>query len=399
MAMRYASLSRSMSVLSKSIHHRQQYITKETHQTQQRTISSLLHNRIINNTPGFKTPQLRKDIDYAISQVREYDPAGFLPGFLLPSDGRTGYFAVRAFWVETGLRLAPLTPSSERSGRQTFASATVTPEERVKFWRQGIHALYNTATTGNQKDEQDDPDWQLIQSHPILRLLKFTLDRHDLSKNHFLQVLDGRQRDINVKQYLCMDSFIQHSQQSCGNLLNLTLECLGIHSGGNDTESSFRNPHVINSAAHEAALQIGICHGLTNGLRTAIPVVSNTGKIIIPQELCHKYDVRSPRFLLSALGQGDKKCREAFQMAVKDIVLVAREYLEQARQKKQTILEQPDGERAVMALLPGLTAETFLNRLELHEYNLSSKDLRQIGPLEHFLCASRVIRASRNNTF
>jgi len=357
-----------------------------------RSISSILHKSIIDKTPGQKTPQLKQDIDYAICKVRKHDPAGFLPGFFLPPDGRAGYFAIRAFWVETGLRNTPIPIPSHQiqntfTNRNTFQN--VTPEERIQFWRNGINSLYRDKTDALQEN-----DVSCIECHPVLRLLQYILNRHDLSHQHFREVLDGRERDLHVKQYLTMDAFVQHSQQSCGNLLNLTLECLDIYNT-RDSES-FNNHYTINNSAHKAALDIGTCHGLTNGLRTAIPLVSNTGKIIIPQELCHKYDVRSPRYLLSALGQGDAKCRNAFRYAVKDIATEARKYLERARKERQFILEQSNGERAIASLLPGLTSETFLNRLELEEYNLTSKNLRQVGPLEHFLCATRVMRAWKN---
>ena len=273
---------------------------------------------------------------------------------------------------------------------------------------QEFHAVYNNNTKNRNNEETTKQDIDLIESHPVLRLLQHTLTLHDLSPHYFLKVLDGRERDLNVKQYLTMDDFVEHAQQSCGNLLNLTLECLDIHKNDDSSIQTFdKNPctnnnaskYVINPSAHKAALLIGTCHGLTNGLRTAIPVVSHTGKIIIPQELCHKYNVKSPRYLLSALGQGDVKGREAFRSAVCDIVLTARAYLEQAREERESIFEYPEGEKAIAALLPGLAAETFLNRLEVNDYDLTSRDLRQIGPLEHLFCSFRIVKAWRNGAY
>jgi len=149
-----------------------------------------------------------------------------------------------------------------------------------------------------------------------------------------------------------------------------------------------------NPSAHQAARHLGTCHGLTNALRTSIPLLSNTGKIIIPQDLCYKYDVKSPRYLLSAFSQGDTKCREALQHAVRDIVERARTCLEKARELRESILDdEPNGKKAIAVLLPGVASETFLNRLESHDYNLTSLDLRNVGPMEHATCAFRMINA------
>ena len=49
--------------------------------------------------------EYQKDLDQAIHLVRSHDPAGYLPGRLLPTkEMQITYFAVRSFWVETGLK-------------------------------------------------------------------------------------------------------------------------------------------------------------------------------------------------------------------------------------------------------------------------------------------------------
>ena len=69
-----------------------------------------------------------------------------------------------------------------------------------------------------------------------------------------------------------------------------------------------------NPVAPQAVKLIGICHGLSNQLRHSIPVLSTTGKLIIPADLTRKYGVRSPRYSLSALSLGDNEtCIRAFQ--------------------------------------------------------------------------------------
>jgi hypothetical protein len=121
--------------------------------------------------------------------------------------------------------------------------------------------------------------------------------------------------------------------------------------------------------------------------------------VIVPQDLCDKYDVKSPRYLLSALGMGDEDCRRHLQSAVEDIAVVARTHLQEARMLRNEIVSLPNGGKAISAFLPSLTAETFLNRLEEHEFDLTDRQLRNVGFKEHCLCSMRVVQASYTKTY
>ncbi len=164
-----------------------------------------------------------------------------------------------------------------------------------------------------------------IREHPTLRLLQYYNSHQEkaLSLSLLTNILDSRDIDFNVKQYSTVQDLIQHSQQSCGSLLKLVMESADV----------YQNP-----PATEAADLMGVCHGITNALRSSIPIASQTGKIIIPADLCIKYGVRSPRFLLSALGQGDEKCKEALDYAVRDLSTVAREHLTRARCLREDLI-------------------------------------------------------------
>ena len=140
---------------------------------------------------------------------------------------------------------------------------------------------------------------------------------------------------------------------------------------------------------------------MANALRLSILIVSTTGKLIIPRDLCQKYGVQSPRYLLSALGQGDQHCKRQLAQVVEDIATVARDHLELARSHREAILavtttdhtpltggvgggggtvnQTTAGAVAVMVFLPGLTSETFLRRLERVEYDLTNSDLRRVS--------------------
>ena len=311
---------------------------------------------------AFEGPNLRAfstDLDYAKEAVRQHDPAGMLAGRLLPEDQmRRAYYAVRCFWVETGLRF----------GSTAKVPPNASPGDHLDYWQQGIDQVF-----------QDDRDLAEEFDHPSLRLLQ-DLIREEIpwEKRYFDEVLDGRRKDLLIKQYATLDELVEHAEESCGSLSELVLL-----SGNILPESS--------PVSHVAARKVGICHGLTNALRTSIPVMSTTGRLIVPADLTEKYGVKSPRYLLSALGQGDVKCVQALQHTVEHIVKRARDSLEEARSMRESILSEPGGTKAVAVLLPGLASETFLNRLEKHNYQLTDRGLRNVGRLEHALCASRMI--------
>jgi phytoene/squalene synthetase len=307
--------------------------------------------------PKMNTRQLQGDMELAVQMVKIHDPVGFVPGQLLPENAMSvTYYAVRSFWVQTGLRVS----------RTAYVPEGATPIEHLEWWQQGIDYIYDDST--------DIPkDWD----HPALRLLQLVIKEHDLSKVHFQDIIMGRRQDIDLKQYPTMDSLIEHALLSCGSLSKLVLQ-----SGG-----------VTSPIAYKAAEFVGVAHGLTNALRTSIPVISSTGKLVVPQDLCIKYGVKSPRYLLSALGLGDVECRKAFHNAVRDIANEARSNLQQARSLRDDILQEKDGAKAVATFIPALASETFLDRLDEAGYDLTNRDLRHVGTLEHALCATRMLSA------
>jgi len=305
------------------------------------TIFSLLKKPSISlpssSTTTTSIQQLESDLDHSAHMVKNHDPAGFLPGKLLPTNEmQITYYAVRSFWVETGLRF----------GTTAMVPPNSTPSEHLDWWGEQLDTIYN-----NRKVEVE---------HPTMRLLSHLVQQHDLTKCHFEDILKGRNKDLQIKQYETLTDLKEHAIWSCGSLSQLILESDGLYQ------------HSNAPLAHKAAKLVGTCHGLTNALRTSIPVVSITGKLIIPHDLCIKYDVKNPRYLLSALGQGDAKCIAAMQNAVHDICNTARDHLQKARELQFELpIELSAAERQqksssaspIAVLLPALASEAWLDRL------------------------------------
>ena len=107
-------------------------------------------------------------------------------------------------------------------------------------------------------------------------------------------------------------------------------------------------------------------------------------------ELTQKHGVDRPRYLLSALSIGDEAA-VGLRKAVADIVHEARDHLSSARELRSSIIDSPDGHRATRALLVGLASETFLDRLERADFDLTNRNLRFVGGLENILCSTRIV--------
>ncbi len=309
--------------------------------------------------------------------VQAHDPAGYWPGRLLPTSRmQLTYYTVRSFWIETGLRF----------GTTAKVAPNSTPAQHLDWWQDGIEELYKHETssqpTTTNKENATDTSESALEDHPTFRLLNNLMyeENIQLSKEHFARILQSRRNDLDVTQYATLKSLEDHAEMSCGSLAQLVLEA-----GGSNVSTL--------GVAREATRLVGVCHGLTNALRTSIPVMSTTGKLIIPQDLCLKYGVKSPRFLLTALALGDEDCRHALQEAVRDIHHSAIDHLQQARQLRQEILNSPHGETAVAVLIPGVASEVFLNRLEQSNYDLTNRSLRHVGVWEHALCRARMTYA------
>ena len=287
-------------------------------------------------------------------RVRDFDAAAYFPGRYLIKD-QAKYFALRSFFVETGLR-----PKD----------ASITAEEHLEWWRTGIHGVvYDDSTRASAVDEQHT-------NEPTLRLLAILAAEHHWDPQLFDNVIDARLRDLSVAQYETIGELQQQAELSCGSLLRLMLS-----TGSTAPQQSPSNEDVIR--------HVGIGHGLAQQLRYSIPLLSTARRLVIPAELTTRYNVRSPRFLLSALAQGgDAQCQQAMQNAVRDISNLALEAFDQAR-------SSPAASSVPVAEVAALTvpSEVWLERLADHEYQLTHPDLRTVGLLERGKCAARSVAA------
>jgi phytoene/squalene synthetase len=305
-------------------------------------------------------------LNQAMATVKQYDSATFLPGYILSDQTmRLSYFALRAFWIETGLRF----------GSTSFVSPNSTPVQHVQWWSDGIHRTLFSISSSLVEAEP-------FQNHPILQLLLLLKEKYHVrwNQSYFEAVLNGRLKDLDVQQYTTVNDLIQYANQSCGSLAKLLLE------SGQLYEST-------NPQAHAAAELAGIGHGLSNALRQSVAILSTAGKLIVPADLTLKYNVRSPRYLLSALSSGDEACEYALQQCVREIVELANDHIERGRALSSDVLSEPNGRIATSCLLSTIPAELFLRRLERFQYKLTDRNLRSSSIIEQLQCATQIITA------
>jgi hypothetical protein len=312
-------------------------------------------------------------LNQAIATVRHYDPAAFIPGYLLRDPKmRMSYFAMRAFWIETGLRF----------GSTAFVAPNSTPAQHVLWWQHGIHHTLFPSSPSSLSVAVAPIDVDLFQNHPVLQLLRLVQTEHNVNwtEQYFNNILNGRLKDLDVQQYSTVQDLIQHAGQSCGSLSQLLLE------SGNMDEAT-------NPTAHRVANLVGIGHGLSSALRQSVAVLSTAGKLIVPADLTTKYNVKSPRYLLSALSSGDEACELALQQCVQEIVTLAEDHIAQARALRDDVLQEPNGSLAMSCFLSTIPSELFLRRLREHQYKLTDRNLRYTGIMDQCRNVTQIVSA------
>jgi hypothetical protein len=397
----------------------------------QRTLSYSLQEKFITRSlPSPASIDLHNDLSHAISIVRKYDPSGYLPGMLLStSEARAGYFGLRAFWVETGLRFGLGTNITNGIiGSNNAKYDLGTANGRLHFWKEGLDSVFSSLEDTNQQSHINDRDQGslLCIKHPTLRLVRYlystpssllddTILHTQQSRESLHTILNARIQDLELRQYPTVESLVSRCHDSCSGLNSLVLECAGLPPS---IESS-NEASEMSLATHRAGLHFGVTHGISNALRMAIVIASTTttttstsavgsegsynttntaGRIVLPQDLGEKYSLLRPRYVLSALAMGDEDCKAKLKLVVKDMVDIARDELrlgEEEMNAAQDVLnsgQQMQYKRAREAFLPVLAATTFLNRLEERDYDLTDRGLRNVSRGEQMVCSWNLLR-------
>lgn len=350
-------------------------------------------------SPPFGSDISRSDLSSLVATVGSYDPSMVLPGILLPNNsGRLAYFALRSFHVE----------SSFRSDYNIHC-----PEEVLRWWESAVDSIYESEKeiiareahgptplmaaenapsvpfgAARMEGSSDTPIRRRYRCSPdvdpLVLTLRHVVSEHGLSRKYFDDALSARHADARIKHYATFDEMVEITSSSCKAVLSAILMCNGV---GEE-----------NDAVREAVSEISKAHGLAMSLRTSVVLAgSKLQKIVLPRDLCQKRGVRSPRYLLSALADGDETCRQAMAGVVSDIAAEARKSLARGRALREDILSFGDDEeskRTIRCLMgPAVVTGRFLDRLEVVGCDLTNKNLRKSDYKTHARCTAEMLGA------
>ncbi|KAI9026173.1 isoprenoid synthase domain-containing protein [Hyaloraphidium curvatum] len=260
---------------------------------------------------------------YAADLVRRADYDHYLISLFQPSpSARNTYVTLRAFNVE----LAQV---------RDIVSNPLIGRMRMQFWRDTIEECF-----------QGRP-----RKTPVAVALGEVLKTTQLSKLWFTRIINERDANLDVEQYISVKDMEKYCENTSSALLYLHLDSLG----------------VKNSLADHAASHLGKASGIATLLK-GTPYQAKERRVYLPGEILSKHGVSQEDLYRSgpdAKGLAD---------SVFDIATIANNHAQTARK----LMETPEfPKRAIPALLSLIPTENFLATLELANFNIFDSRVHQ----------------------
>lgn len=258
------------------------------------------------------TPTVEPNYAHCEAMLRRDDPDRWLASLFAPADKRHHVHAIYAFNLEV-------------ARVREVVSEPMLGEIRLQWWRDAI----------------EKPDNGDVRANPVAAALTDTIERFDLPKNHFVELLDARAFDL-------YDEPME------------TVEALEAYAKG--TSSSLFCPLPAILDPHETASGFGvsehggIAYGLT-GLLRAFPWQSARGQLFVPLEILKRHDVGRAEI---AAGEATP----AIGAALADMRTLARDHLEIFLTRIEGL---PDSCKP--GFLPVALCEPYLRQMEKPGYN------------------------------
>jgi NADH dehydrogenase [ubiquinone] 1 alpha subcomplex assembly factor 6 len=258
-----------------------------------------------------ETHMTEADIAYCADQVRRHDPDRYLLALLAPADARPALLAVYAFNIE----IAKI--------RESVTEAML-GEIRLQWWRDTLDILYD----GRRRE------------HAVARLLGAAIRRHDLSRQCFDRLIEGRASDLDRRAPGTMDDLLRYAEATSAPLVHLALETM----------------EARDDASFAAGTHAGTAWALA-GLIRAMPAHRAAGWHYLPQDRCRANGLDLHRAME---GEG----REALVATIRDVAEAAESEIATAREMRSRV-SRP----AVPALLPATFAASCLRSLRRAGYD------------------------------
>jgi NADH dehydrogenase [ubiquinone] 1 alpha subcomplex assembly factor 6 len=257
--------------------------------------------------------------------VRRHDRDRYQTALFAPAARRGALFALYAFNHE-------IARVRERVTQPTLGHI------RLEWWRENIAALY---------------DGGPLRHHPVVAALAPVIREHRLTRACFDRLIDAREADFDAEAPATLADLEDYAEGTSSPVILLALEILG----------------VSEPAAAESGREIGIAYALA-GLLRALPILSASGRPIIPTDLAKRAGFDAEKVLAH-------RASPRLKAAIAEIAQAARGHLGAARAMGRTI---PRG--ATSALLPAIVAGHWLKRLEHARYDPFAPALARPDPLQ-----------------
>lgn len=261
--------------------------------------------------------------DYCRNLVRQHDYEAFLSSKLYPRRYQSGYYALRAFYIE----LATI--------REAVSQATL-GAGRFVFWRNTIKDVFNNRPP----------------QHPIAIALHETMHQSQLSPYHFQRMIDAREEELLSPMHLTIESMTAHAESTASTFFYLVLSLLSQQS----------------TTLSHAASHLGVVHSFTTYLR-AFPFHVRNGAIIIPAEITARHGVNQQEVLV--------KCETSKELedAVFEFATIANDNLMTAR-----AMFKDTGGKVPQEVIPlfsaAIPSSAILSRLEKVNFNVFDPSLQ-----------------------
>lgn len=240
--------------------------------------------------------------------VTKFDHDRYLTVLYAPAEKRAALYALYAFNYEI---------SRIREG----VSEPMLGEIRLQWWREAIDDVYQGT----------------VRSHDILPSLAAAITAHDLPRESFMEMIEGRSQDLYDDSPKTLSELEDYLSQTAGNLSCLAVQILG------------------GKAKDELARRLGIAWGYV-GLIRSVAYHLSLKKSFIPLDLMTEYDVKG-KYLSPDEPEAMTAILPAFSQK-------AEEHLNYIRAHKKLI---PPGARS--AFLLSALSRSYLKTIKKADYN------------------------------
>lgn len=248
---------------------------------------------------------------YCRELVRKYDHENYLCTLLLRKESIHAAFAVRAFNVEIA--------QVRDQAREMLAA-----KMRFQFLRDTLSQIREGK----------------IPRNPVGEELARAMTTHKLSYLFLRRLIDTRADHVSEGAFRTQEELETYSESSVSTLLYILMESNGVRS----------------VQADHAASHVGRAIGIVTALR-AVPFYAQRGKMLLPLDLCAKYNVVQQNVLHGQVEEGLRDLSLHLGTAANNHLATARTFLK----------DLPGPARLV--LLPAIACDAYLQRLQTHNFD------------------------------